>query len=324
MARPRASASEQRRRPGFSLRARPVSTAGDACWVSSRLTPTLRSESAVGSIARLRGEGRQDTGELLGWRAPLQGQGEPFVVVRSLPRSKGSGRLVEVCKPMASPKLLLVDPMAALHLPVLLGPPRPNVAMPDAGRFDRKDEIERKLSAVVALQLADPEGERPLELDQERQAGALMKAWVEAQHPKASPVVQGRVLERPASRNFHILNVHLDAVAGLRLLEELHLPGDPLSRPPKPRDAEIAKNALDRAHGDADVVNAAKPELGSGGAVGELPARLADQLDDPRGHAAATATGIPRDEPLEAPLAPPLGCPSKQRRSISGRYFTRR
>src|SRR5436309_7243091 len=167
-------------------------------------------------------------------------------------------------------------------------------------------------------------GKRPLELDQERQAGALMKPWVEAQDPKASAVVQGRVLERPASRNLHELNVHLDAFAGLRLLEELHLPGDPLSRPPKTRDAEIAKNALDRAHGDADVVNAAKPELGSGGAVGEFPARLADQLDDPRGHAAAPTTGITRDEPLEAPLAPPLGCPSKQRRSISGRYFTRR
>src|SRR5437867_1792607 len=222
-------------------------------------------------------------------------------------------------------------------------------------------------------------GKRPLELDQERQAGALMKPWVEAQDPKASAVVQGRVPERPASRNFHKLNVHLDAFAGLRLLEELHLPGDPLSRPPKTRDAEIAKNALDRAHGNADVVNAAKPELGPGGAVGEFPARLADQLDDPRGHAAATTTGITRDEPLEAPLAPPhapapnrphadpesacgrcrpvepcevehyqslsysppvlhphlhiaqsnhrspplrqLGCPSKQRRSISGRYF---
>jgi len=115
-------------------------------------------------------------------------------------------------------------------------------------------------------------GKRPLELDQERQAGALMKPWVEAQDPKASAVVQGRVPERPASRNLHELNVHLDAFAGLRLLEELHLPGDPLSRPPKTRDAEIAKNALDRAHGDADVVNAAKPELGSGGAVGELRA----------------------------------------------------
>ena len=99
-----------------------------------------------------------------------------------------------------------------------------------------------------------------------------MKPWVEAQDPKASAVVQGRVPERPASRNLHELNVHLDAFAGLRLLEELHLPGDPLPRPPKTRDAEIAKNALDRAHGDADVVNAAKPELGSGGAVGELRA----------------------------------------------------
>src|SRR5205823_6539202 len=145
------------------------------------------------------------------------------------PCSKGAGRLVEVCKPMAPPKLLLVDPMATLHLPVLLGPPRPNVAMPDAGRFDRKHEVEGKLSAVIALQLADPEGERPLELDQERQAGALVKPSVEAQDPKARAVVQGRVLERPASRNLHELNVHLDAFAGLRLLEELHLPGDPRS-----------------------------------------------------------------------------------------------
>src|SRR5881296_1234841 len=68
---------------------------------------------------RSRGGSREDISELLGWHAPLQGEGEPFVVVRSLPRSKGSGRLVEVCKPMASPELLLVDPMATLHLPVL-------------------------------------------------------------------------------------------------------------------------------------------------------------------------------------------------------------
>src|SRR5213593_1218720 len=51
--RPRAPASGQRRRPGFSLRARPVSTAGDACWVSSRLTPALRSGSAVGSMGSI-------------------------------------------------------------------------------------------------------------------------------------------------------------------------------------------------------------------------------------------------------------------------------
>src|SRR5205823_11900153 len=264
----RAARGRQGRRGARRLAAAAAAAAGPgeqavrmSCWVSSRLTPALRSGSAVGSMARLRGEGRRYTSEFLGWRAPLQGQGEPFVVVPSLPCSKGAGRLVEVCKPVASPKLLLVDPMATLHLPVLLGPPRPNVAMPDAGRFDRKHEVERKLSAVVALQLADPEGKRLLELDQKRQAGASVKPSVEAQDPKASAVVQGRVLERPASRNLHELNVHLDAFARLRLLEELHLPGDPLPRPPKTRDAEIAKNALDRAHGNADVVNAAKPEL---------------------------------------------------------------
>src|SRR2546426_2576138 len=119
-----------------------------ACWVSSRLTPALRSESAVGSIARLRGEGRQDTSELLGWRAPLQGQGEPFVVVRSLPCPKGGGRLVEVCKPMASPKLLLVDPMAALHLPVLLGPPRQN------GKVERDRKSTRLNSSHLVISYA--------------------------------------------------------------------------------------------------------------------------------------------------------------------------
>src|SRR5438034_5587733 len=35
-----------------------------------------------------------------------------------------------------------------------LGPPRPNVAMPDAGRFDRKDEVERNSRPLSSMQLS--------------------------------------------------------------------------------------------------------------------------------------------------------------------------
>ena len=275
------------------------------CWVSSRLTSVPRSVLAVGSTARSRGERRPDARELLGGRAPLEREGEAFVVIPSLPRPKGRGRLVEVHKAMASPELFLVDAMAAFHLAVLLRTPRPDEAMPDPRGLDREHEVEWELPAVVALQFADPEGQRPLELAQERHAGALVQPPVETQNPKAGAVVQGGVLERSAARDFHELNVHLDAFARLRLLEELQLPGQPLPRPPQVRKTQIPKNALDRAHRDSHIVPAPQSELRARRAVAMLPAGLPDQLDDPGAHPAPPATGIPRDEALEAPLSPP-------------------
>src|SRR5947208_6258721 len=90
---------------------------------------------------------------------------------------------------MASPELFLVDAMATLHLPVLLGPPWPNKAMPDTSRLDCEHKVEGKPSAVVALQLADPEGKRALELGQERQAGVLVQSPVQSQDPQARTVL---------------------------------------------------------------------------------------------------------------------------------------
>src|SRR5437899_7932316 len=152
-------------------------------------------------------------------------------------------------------------------------------------------KLEGKLAPVVALQLADPERQRPRELAEERQARVLVKASVEAQHPEAGAVIERRVLKRPATGDFDKLNVDLDALAGLGLFEELHLPWYSLPRPSQARHAEVPKDPLDRAHRHADLVHAPEPELGARSAIGELPPRLPDELDDSLGHPTPSTTG---------------------------------
>src|SRR5262245_25880004 len=57
----------------------------------------------------------------LGRRLPLKGERETLVVVPRLPLlQRGSGRL-EVHKPLPAPKLLVIDPVAALHFPFCCG-----------------------------------------------------------------------------------------------------------------------------------------------------------------------------------------------------------
>src|SRR3989441_7198208 len=121
-----------------------------ACWVSSRLTSPCGLDRRSVARVRSRGGRRQDTGDLLRWRAPLQREGEAFVVVHSLPHPKRRGRFLEVGKPMAPPEFLLVDSMAAFHLAVLLGTPRPDVAManPAASTASTKSSNSRPLSSM--------------------------------------------------------------------------------------------------------------------------------------------------------------------------------
>ena len=200
-------------------------------------------------------------------------QGEAFVVVPGLPVSKGGRGDLKVREALAPPELLLVDPMAPLDLAVLLRAPGPDVPVPDPGSFDAQYEGERELLPVVALQPLDGKREGLPELGEERQARAVMKPPVEAQHPEAGIVVQGGVLKGPAARDLHELHIDLNGLSGLRLLEELHLPGHALAGAAQARQPEVPEDPLNRAHGEPDPVGALEPEPGPRGPVAELLAR---------------------------------------------------
>src|SRR5712691_7808068 len=139
-----------------------------------------------------------------------------------------------------------------------------------------------------------------------------MKTPVEAQHAKARTVVQGGVLKGPASCDLHELHIDLNRLSGLRLLEELHLPGHALARASQARQPDVTEDPLNRAHGEPDPVPALEPQPGARGPVAELLAGLADQLDSRRRHAPGPVPGIRRYQPLEA-AAPPASSPPPNR-----------
>src|SRR4030095_6232791 len=94
------------------------------------------------------------------------------------------------------------------------------------------------------------------------------------------------------------------ALARFSLFEEFHLAWRSLAGPPQPGQSDVAKHPLDGPDGDPHLVDAAQPELRPLGAVLELPARLPDKLDDPRGDTSTAAPGVPRHQPLESILPP--------------------
>src|SRR5262249_32218811 len=121
-------------------------------------------------------------------------------------------------------------------------------------------------------------------------------------------VIQGGVLERPSPGDLDEFDVDLDRLAGLRLLEQLQLPGRALAGTPEVGQAEIPKGPLDRAHGEPDLMGAKQPQPGSRRPVPGGLARRADwpqALPTPPGRPMAR---IPRHEPgqaLSSPATPP-------------------
>src|SRR5512145_1796069 len=122
-----------------------------------------------------------------------------------------------------------------------------------------------------------------------------MEPPIEPEHPKAGAVIQGGVLKRPPAGDLDEFHVDLNGLPGLGLLEKLHLPRCPLAGPPQPGQAQISEDPLDRTDGDADVVDAAEPQLGALRPVLELAARVLDELDDPRGYPPAPTPGVSRN-----------------------------
>jgi hypothetical protein len=96
---------------------------------------------------------------------------------------------------MALPEFVVVDPMTALHLAILLGPSRRDVAVSNAGGLHGEREVEPEFCAVVRLQLVNGKRHRGAEFPEERQAGAMIELPIQAQDTEPRAVVQRGVLE---------------------------------------------------------------------------------------------------------------------------------
>src|SRR5262245_54694773 len=195
--------------------------------------------------------------------------------------------------------------MAAFDLAVLLRPSGPDVSVPNPERLHCQGKRKREFLPVVALKLPDPERKSAAQLGKKRQARALMQPSIEPEDPEACAVVERGVLKSPAARDFHELDVDLDAFPWLGLFKELHLPGHSLAGPPQAGKAQIPKDPLDRPHRDPDIVNPPEPELGPLSPVTELSTRLAYELHDPRCYSPAAVARIPGHKTLYRTLTPP-------------------
>ena len=132
-----------------------------------------------------------------------------------------------------------------------------------------------------------------------------MQAPIEPQDAKPRAVIERGVLKRPAPGDFDELHVDLDTFARLVFFEQLHLAGHPFRGTPQPRQPQIAEDPLDRAHCHAHLVHPAQPQLRARRPISQISTRLADELDDPRSDAPASAAWITRHQPLHSVLSPP-------------------
>ena len=80
-------------------------------------------------------------------------------------------------------------------LAVLFGTPRANVADAGAELLTRQCEEKRKLGSVIDLDLANLKRKRRGEFAEKRQAGAVVLASVQPQHPQARAIIDGGVLK---------------------------------------------------------------------------------------------------------------------------------
>ncbi len=108
--------------------------------------------------------GRQDGREFLHGRPSPERHRKALAIVAVLPHGEVPDRDVTVFAGVAGPEFLAVDPVAAFDLPVLLGPPWPNVADAHPTLLTGERESQRTLSAVVHLTLAHLKRERVSEL----------------------------------------------------------------------------------------------------------------------------------------------------------------
>ena len=96
---------------------------------------------------------RERARELFGGSVAVEREREAFDIVGALPMGQRCSRGLEVQEALPSPELLVVDTVAPLHLPVLLGAPRLDAPMPDARLLHPEDKVQRELCAVIGLHL---------------------------------------------------------------------------------------------------------------------------------------------------------------------------
>lgn len=90
----------------------------------------------------------------------------------------------------------------------------------------------------------------------------------------ARAVVQCRVLIASAGASLDMLHVHLNGLARLLLLKELELPRATGLSADQARHTQVAEDPLDGHSGQADMVDAIKPDPGPLRPVFELEPRL--------------------------------------------------
>src|SRR5258705_4311384 len=116
---------------------------------------------------------REPSLQLLSGSVTVEREREAIDIVGALPMGQRCSRGLEIQEALPSPELLVVDAVAPLHLPVLLGAPRLDVPMPDARLLHPEDKVQRELCAVISLHRVDRKREALADLLQEREATAL-------------------------------------------------------------------------------------------------------------------------------------------------------
>jgi transposase len=118
------------------------------------------------------------------------------MVVSRFPGPEADGGRIKIGESLASPELLVIDPMTAFYLAILLRASRLDVAVANPQCLHGQGKSEGELVPVVALELADPERKRPTQLSQERKARALVQPTIEPQERKPRAVIEGSSAKR--------------------------------------------------------------------------------------------------------------------------------
>jgi hypothetical protein len=133
--------------------------------------------------------------EFLSRRLTVKRHRKPEAVVDLLPPLQRHGGLIEAREVVPIPKLLGINPVAALDLAVLFRMPRLNVPMPDAGLLHGQGDGQRGLGAVVRLQAADGKWKLAPDLPEELEAAELVMPGIQPEHAQSRAIVQGGVLK---------------------------------------------------------------------------------------------------------------------------------
>jgi hypothetical protein len=205
-------------------------------------------------------------------------------------------------------KLLLVDPVRSLDLPVQTRCGRSDVEVADPAVEEVPMEGTLELGAVVSLDDFDLEGEPFEQVVEELDGGLLVTAWIRPKHSDPGAVVDGGelvVLLAPrAPDGLDELHVHLDPLARELFLVALVavLVALVALRGREPRHPELVEDPPDARRADFDVVVTLEVH---GDLVGPEVV-MAPQVDDARDHRWFGRIGQFRgaEDPSRSPCSP--------------------